>query len=96
MDPKRGPDFAKFCSETLGTIHPELVLVTGDLTDAKEKDRIGSQQYLKEWETYNKILRETNVTQMFPWLDIRGNHGKLYFNLTNDNFKIVHDTDSNW
>ncbi|CAK8692719.1 transmembrane protein 62-like [Clavelina lepadiformis] len=74
LDPKRGPDFAKFCSETLGTIHPELVLVTGDLTDAKEKDRIGSQQYLKEWETYNKILRETNVTQMFPWLDIRGNH----------------------
>nr|XP_002129413.1 transmembrane protein 62 [Ciona intestinalis] len=74
IDPKRVPDFTSFCSQTLDVIQPKLVLVTGDLTDAKMRNRVGSTQYKVEWETYNKILRDTDVTNRFLWLDVRGNH----------------------
>uniref|UniRef100_H2YV13 Uncharacterized protein n=1 Tax=Ciona savignyi TaxID=51511 RepID=H2YV13_CIOSA len=74
VDTARVPDFKSFCSQTLHVIEPKLVLVTGDLTDAKYKNRVGSTQYKVEWELYNKVLHDTNVTNRFVWLDIRGNH----------------------
>lgn len=53
-----------------------MVLATGDLTDAKTKDAIGSQQYESEWRHYRDILKEFDISKKTVWLDIRGNHGK--------------------
>lgn len=58
-------------------IKPTLVLATGDLTDAKAKDNLGSSQVKTEWVYYYNIIMESGVTEETVWLDIRGNHGKL-------------------
>ena len=51
-DPGRGKDLASFCRDWLPVIRPKVVLVTGDLTDAKDVDFIGSEQYIEEWKEY--------------------------------------------
>ena len=48
----------------------------GDITDAKTPDLPGSNQLLEEWKEYDKILRDTMITERTVWLDTRGNHGK--------------------
>lgn len=87
QDHLRGPDFRKFCLETIPTIQPSVVLATGDLIDAKTPDHIGSHQYVEEWKMYQQILYDTGVTMNTTWLDIRGNH---------DNFNVlsVNDADN--
>lgn len=52
------------------------MLASGDLTDAKTKDAIGSQQFETEWRHYRDILKENDIGNKTLWLDIRGNHGK--------------------
>ena len=49
---------------------------SGDLTDAKNMDMLGSKQYIEEWATYRDILHTSGVLNKTVWLDIRGNHGK--------------------
>ena len=39
---------------------------------------LGSGQYLEEWKSYSKTLNSSGVLEKTVWLDIRGNHGKLY------------------
>jgi len=67
---QRTNDFHIFCSETLKQINPEVVIITGDLTDAKSENKLDSVQYQAEWDSFidgiNKI--ESKV------LSIRGNH----------------------
>lgn len=52
------------------------MLASGDLTDAKDKDHLGSRQYQSEWEIYRKVMDDSGVQNKTFWLDIRGNHGQ--------------------
>ncbi|CEI91448.1 hypothetical protein RMCBS344292_05736 [Rhizopus microsporus] len=63
--------FLHFIQSILPVIKPEFVVVTGDLTDAKDRKRITSQQYLDEWDVYQQAINEK---VRVDWFDIRGNH----------------------
>ncbi|KAF9967914.1 Transmembrane protein 62 [Actinomortierella ambigua] len=70
-------NFYTFLSTALPHINPSFVVVTGDLTDAKDKKLVGSTQYVEEWITYQDALEESGVLQKRNgtyWHDLRGNH----------------------
>ncbi|XP_076303117.1 transmembrane protein 62 [Lasioglossum baleicum] len=85
-DPFRISELRDFCNVTVDIIKPSVVLASGDLTDAKTKDKMGSKQILEEWEYYKQVLDETEVSKRTLWLDVRGNH---------DNFNVVSIESSN-
>jgi len=79
--PERTSGFLELVDNLLKHVEPPVVVVTGDLTDAKTPDTSGSRQFEEEWQDYHKavtIVRNKNKT---IWLDIRGNH---------DNFDVPH------
>jgi hypothetical protein len=65
-----------FLNNTLSKISPEFVLATGDITDAKDAWKVGSQQLLEEWKMYYEVLDEFGILTREPkfWFDQRGNH----------------------
>ncbi|EAT47735.1 AAEL001191-PA [Aedes aegypti] len=78
-DPSRVPHLIEFCNRTVDIIRPSVVLASGDLTDAKTANFLGSKQHEQEWRWYRDVLKDTNVLSKTTWLDIRGNH---------DNFNV--------
>ncbi|XP_042216646.1 transmembrane protein 62-like isoform X2 [Homarus americanus] len=80
QDATRATHFREFAASTVATIRPAVVLASGDLTDAKAADMLGSRQYVEEWAIYSNVLRSTGVLNNTVWLDIRGNH---------DNFNVA-------
>lgn len=54
-------------------------LIVGDLTDAKTADTQGSDQFLDEWKTYQKVIDESGILKVTKWFDLRGNHGNILF-----------------
>ncbi|KAI9305937.1 Metallo-dependent phosphatase-like protein [Cunninghamella echinulata] len=65
--------FLQFIQSVLPIIKPEFVVVTGDLTDAKDRKRITSQQYIEEWKVYKAAIEQQTWTNT-TWYDMRGNH----------------------
>lgn len=56
-----------------------LFCLSGDLTDAKSAEGMGSSQLEAEWNHYRDVLQETGLYNSTIWLDVRGNHGILFF-----------------
>lgn len=63
----------RFLSSELPLIAPELVVATGDLTDAKDKRKLKSKQYESEWIAYRSILESSGVLQRKPHQDTKIN-----------------------
>ncbi|KAI7873463.1 Metallo-dependent phosphatase-like protein [Mucor mucedo] len=63
--------FLHFIQSIIPVVKPQFVVVTGDLTDAKDKKKVTSQQYVDEWEVYQKAIEEKVDVD---WYDMRGNH----------------------
>jgi len=67
-------ELEEFYSTTLDTIKPQVVIASGDLTDAKAQNGIDSFQLPEEWSIYANLLSKHNVLNKTNYLDIRGNH----------------------
>lgn len=78
-DEERVNDLHEFCTTTIDSIKPTIVLASGDLTDAKDRFVISSKQYEEEWRIYSDVLQRSGVLNRTKWIDIRGNH---------DNFNV--------
>jgi Icc-related predicted phosphoesterase len=83
-DPTRVSDFKRFCSEVVDAVKPQVVIASGDLTDAKD-EILGSQQFAEEWKAYYQSLVESNVLNKTTFMDIRGNHDNFNVEFLNSN-----------
>ncbi|CAH8445663.1 unnamed protein product [Dicrocoelium dendriticum] len=89
QDLSRVRDFISFFTETVTVIQPELVAISGDLTDARSNVHIRSRQSLSEWKSYHSAILSSGVLNITRIFDIRGNHdmfGVLHVNHTSDYF----------
>ncbi|KAJ2270382.1 hypothetical protein GGH14_005210, partial [Coemansia sp. RSA 370] len=57
--------FQHFLRTAVPLVSPRLVVVTGDLTDGKDKQKLISQQQLDEWQAYKRALSQTDYVQRF-------------------------------
>ncbi|CAN6465957.1 unnamed protein product [Victoria cruziana] len=77
--PDRAEDLKRLLTPALRIVQPSLLLITGDLTDAKSKDRTTTRQDLSEWLQYKQametVAKESGMS-MRSFIDIRGNHDK--------------------
>jgi hypothetical protein len=55
-----------------------IAVLIGDITDAKHEDLEGSEQFKDEWQSYQKVIRESRILERTVWLDVRGNHGTCH------------------
>ncbi|XP_075257665.1 transmembrane protein 62-like [Convolutriloba macropyga] len=90
--PKIVPDLIEWCVQVHQVVKPQLILATGDLTDAKATDQVSSFQHKLEWERYNEARKScyqraalTSNEKLAPWIDIRGNHDSFDMDLQDAN-----------
>ncbi|KAJ7522766.1 hypothetical protein O6H91_18G025700 [Diphasiastrum complanatum] len=78
--PIRAHSLEKIMGKALSMIKPSLVIITGDLTDAKNKDHTITRQDEDEWVQYLKtmqiIMKESGLLAN-AFFDLRGNHDKF-------------------
>nr|CDS15018.1 transmembrane protein 62 [Echinococcus granulosus] len=79
QDKGRTLDFSRLCSVHVPVIVPDIVVVSGDITDAKFPNMRGSRQFEVEWAKYENTVRKFCASPRTIWLDMRGNH---------DNFNV--------
>lgn len=86
----REKDLEEFAQKYVDIIKPDVVLVTGDITDGRVPNTtFGTGPQLDEWVAYNGAITRTNVRERIKgggWLDIKGNH---------DNFNVYRPKDPN-
>ncbi|MCO5614670.1 hypothetical protein L7F22_068954 [Adiantum nelumboides] len=78
--PDRASSLQTLMGPLLALINPSLVLITGDLTDAKSLDLTSRRQDEKEWIQYRQAVRKVITTSGLPayaFYDLRGNHDKF-------------------
>ncbi|KAI9179540.1 hypothetical protein H9P43_004868 [Blastocladiella emersonii ATCC 22665] len=69
--------FLDFLKSALPILDPKAVFVTGDLTDAKDRQKLRSSQYPDEWQAYHAALAAAHLLPSDRpgfWWDLRGNH----------------------
>ncbi|CAO3600628.1 unnamed protein product [Absidia cylindrospora] len=69
--------FLHFVKSALPVVRPSFVVVTGDLTDAKDVGDIKTVQYEEEWMLYKNAIDQGTTNGQdggLPWYDMRGNH----------------------
>ena len=72
----RERDVKKFSADILPTIAPSTILITGDLTDSKTRERRSAQR-AKDWDKYGRVLvslQNSTGLSLNSVLDLRGNH----------------------
>ncbi|TVU39676.1 hypothetical protein EJB05_13108, partial [Eragrostis curvula] len=75
--PDRAADFRRHVGDALAMVKPALVLITGDLTDAKSEDLLSSRQEKFEWIEYGRVIDDVaNKSGLNKeiFYDLRGNH----------------------
>lgn len=49
------------------SIKPDFIITTGDLVDAKDKNKLRSLQYIQEWKGYWNLLDEFHLLGNDYW-----------------------------
>ncbi|WOK93407.1 hypothetical protein Cni_G02104 [Canna indica] len=77
--PDRAADLVRLLTPALRAIRPSLLLITGDITDAKNKRRTSTRQDISEWIQYKSsveaIVNHSGIEKRRIF-DTRGNHDK--------------------
>lgn len=77
--------FTEFARTYVDIIKPDVVLVTGDITDGiKPNSTFNTGPQLEEWVAYSDAVTQSNALNKTVWLDLRGNH---------DNFNVYRPRD---
>lgn len=77
--PERAHDLVRLLAPALRVIRPALLLITGDITDAKNRKRTSTRQDKSEWIQYRdsiKAIVSQSGIDPRAIFDIRGNHDK--------------------
>lgn len=73
-DLSRATDLRSLLRQLQSIVKPELVFITGDLTDSMAKNGLESMQNEEEWMTYKEVLTSSGLWYSSKVLDVRGNH----------------------
>ncbi|KAJ3002966.1 UNVERIFIED_CONTAM: Transmembrane protein 62, partial [Siphonaria sp. JEL0065] len=69
------PHFASFLQHELPALAPKLLILSGDLVDAKTPSKLISKQFLDEWQAYSHLLNASSLNARTDFFfDQRGNH----------------------